>query len=72
MLNLGPDAPSRCGFAERREPLEVVMSRAKREPDFERQCFARASRRSGERAFESGPVGRPAVRREHVLDRQCE
>ena len=26
----------------------------------------------GQRALEGGPVGRPAVRREHVLDRQCE
>lgn len=26
----------------------------------------------GQRALEGGPVGRPAVRRKHVLDRQCE
>lgn len=26
----------------------------------------------GQRAHEGGPVGRPAVRRKHVLDRQCE
>ena len=26
----------------------------------------------GQRALESGPVGRPAVRRKHVLDRQLE
>jgi hypothetical protein len=26
----------------------------------------------GQRALEGGPVGRPTVRRKHVLDRQCE
>jgi hypothetical protein len=28
--------------------------------------------RGGQRALEGGPVGRPAVRRKHLLDRQCE
>src|SRR4030095_3925300 len=37
------------------------------------RIHARVRRSSrGERAFESGPIGRPAVRREHVLDRQRE
>ncbi len=49
----------------------VAASAVTAAADRSRQCPL-SGLGGGQRALEGGPVGRPAVRRKHVLDRQCE
>src|SRR5438046_1695317 len=55
-----------CGQLKWRRAVECVVAWAS-----VRECPL-SGLGGGQRALEGGPVGRPAVRRKHVLDRQCE